>query len=152
MKPFTCPTCKMDIVSETMHGWVRDRNFGIETGWKQRIIACPTCSEQANVRRMAENIARLMGSAHIPWRMQDWHFGSTPGDVDQAAVAVCANYENQQVDGRGLYLFGEPGNGKTGLAVSIIQAVMMRGEDAVFIKSLDLMDKLRGAIARGSDE
>src|SRR5258706_16048274 len=64
MKPFTCPTCKMDIVFETMHGWVRDRKFGIETGWKQRIIACPTCSEQANARHMAENIARLMGSAH----------------------------------------------------------------------------------------
>src|SRR5260221_14407959 len=107
MKPFTCPTCKMDIVSETMHGWVRDRNFGIETGWKQRILPCPTCSEQANARRMAENIARLMGKAHIPWRMQDWHFGTTPGDVDQTAAAVCANFSNQQVDGRGLYLLGQ---------------------------------------------
>jgi len=78
----------MDIVSETMHGWVRDRNFGIETGWKQHIITCPTCSEQANARRMAENIARLMGKSHIPPRMQDWHFGSTPGDVDQTAIAA----------------------------------------------------------------
>jgi len=142
----------MDIVSETMHGWVRDRNFGIETGWKQRIIACPTCSEQANARRMAENIARLTGKSHIPPRMQEWHFGSTPGDVDQMALAICARFSNGQGPDRGLYVFGETGNGKSGLAISITQAAMMRGEDAVYIRSLDLMDKLRGAIARGSDE
>lgn len=151
-KSFVCPTCKCDISSETMHGWIRDRNFGIETHWKTRILPCPTCSEQANARRMSENVARLMGKSHIPPRMQDWNFGTTPGDVDQIALAICANFSNCQGEERGIYAFGPFGCGKTGLAISIIQAAMMRGEDAVFIKSLDLMDKLRGAIARGSDE
>jgi len=151
-QPFICPTCKCDIRNETMHGWVRDRNFGPETEWKTRILPCPTCSEHATARRKAAMVDRLFGQSHIPLRMRNWNFGSTPGDVDQTAIAACANFSNQQGSELGLYVYGEFGCGKTGLAISIIQAAMQRGEDAVFIRSLDLMDRLRSAIARGSEE
>ncbi len=151
-KAFVCPTCRIEITDPNMHGWVRDRNFGPETGWKQHILPCPTCSEKARASAFSAKVARLFADANIPQRAKEWTFGSTPGDVDQLAIARCANFSNKQTGEHGLYLFGEYGCGKTGLAISIIHAALLREEDALFIRSLDLMDTLREAIAKKSDE
>lgn len=153
-RPFRCPTCKMDITSETMHGWVRDRNFGIETHWKQIILPCPTCSDQAIARQMQEQINRLLGASRLPIYAQGWNFATTPGEVDKLALTACAKFANEQsrVPVHGLFIFGDPGVGKTGLAISIMQAVMERGIDALFIRSLDLMNRLRASIAEGTHD
>src|SRR5436309_14069011 len=83
--PFLCPTCKIEITGPSMHGWVRDRNFGPQTGWKQHILPCPTCSEKSEARAFSAKVARLFADANIPQRAREWNFGSTPGDVDQLA-------------------------------------------------------------------
>ncbi len=151
-KPFICQTCKCEITSENMHGWVRDRNFGPETNWKQRILPCSTCSDKATARAFSAKVARLFADANIPARARAWNFSTTPGDVDQSAIARCANFSNKQHGEHGLYLFGDFGCGKTGLAISIIQAAMYREEDALFIRSLDLIDRLRDFIAHHSGD
>jgi DNA replication protein DnaC len=151
-KAFICPTCKIEITDPNMHGWVRDRNFGPETHWKQGILPCPTCSDKATAHAFSAKVARLFADANIPQRAKDWNFSTTPGDVDQVAIARCANFSNKQTGEHGLYLFGEYGCGKTGLAISIIQAAMLREEDALFIRSLDLLDRVRQAIARRTDD
>ena len=151
-RAFICPTCKIEITDPNMHGWVRDRNFGPETGWKQHILPCPTCSDKATAHAFSAKVARLFADANIPQRAKEWNFGTTPGDVDQLAIARCANFSNRQSGEHGLYLFGDFGCGKTGLAISIIHAAMLREEDTLFIRSLDLLDRVRQAIARRTDD
>lgn len=151
-KPFICPTCKCAISDEKMHGWVRS-DFGAHTGWKAQILPCPTCSDLAIAQVRREQIDRLLGNSHLPVYARDWNFATTPGGVDLNAVATCANFSNQQgKPSHGLYIYGDPGVGKTGLAISIIQAVMARGIDAMFIRSIDLMNRLRDAIAHGTHD
>src|SRR5712691_11069120 len=149
--PIICPTCKFELTNPTTHGWLKG-DFGVHTGWKTQLIPCPDCSDQANARRKSVEIARLMGQAHIPPRYQDWSFASTPTDVDTSAKERAIFFANRRTPKTALYLYGPAGRGKTGLAISIIQAVMRRGEDAVFIRSLDLMERLKEAIRRGTHE
>jgi|SRR3954470_8557382 len=150
-KAFVCPTCKFEITQKTMHGWVK-LDFGPHTGWKTQLSPCPTCSEKAQARRKAEEIDRVLGKARIPFRYQDWSFASVPVDVDGHAKERAVFFANHKTPKHGLYLYGDLGQGKTGLAVSIIQAVMRREEDTIFIRSLDLMDRLREAIHRGTSD
>lgn len=148
---FICDTCKMSITEPTMHGWVRT-DFGPHTGWKTRLEPCPTCTDHAVARRKNAQIDRLLGVSRIPLRMAEWSFTTLPHDVDGQAKARAIFFANGKTEKHALYLYGREGQGKTGLAISIIQAVMRRGDDAVFIRSLDLMDRLRESIHRGTHE
>ncbi len=134
-----------------MHGWVRT-DFGPHTNWKTRLEPCPTCTDQAVARRKTEQIDRLLGKSHIPLRMAEWSFSTLPHDVDGQAKARAVFFSNAQTPKQAIYFFGNVGGGKTGLAISIIQAVMRRGEDAVFIRSLDLINRLRESIRQETHE
>jgi DNA replication protein DnaC len=149
-KPFICPTCKTSITEETMHGWVY--NGYDHLNMKTHLEPCPTCTDQAVARRKNEQIDRLLGKSRIPLRMAEWSFTTIPNDIDSKAKERAVFFANAQAPMRGIYFFGKVGGGKTGLAISIIQAVMRRGEDAVFIRSLDLMDRLRESIHRGTTD
>lgn len=149
-QPFVCPRCKWEITDESMHGWLRDGNTW-QRG-KAVIMPCPLCSQTAIAQRRAQAVSRLLGSANIPVRMQRWSFASLPGGIAQAVIEQCKAFSQGHAAQHGLYLYGEFGSGKTGLAVSILQEAMRREEDTVFIRSLDLLDRLRQAIARGNDE
>jgi len=150
-QPFICSTCKMSITEETMHGWVRT-DFGPHTGWKSQLVPCPDCTDHAVARRKNAQIDRLLGSSRIPLRMAEWSFTTLPHDVDSTAKTRAIFFANGKTEKHALYLYGREGQGKTGIAISIIQAVMRRGDDAVFIRSLDLMDRLRESIHRGTHE
>ena len=148
---FTCPTCKFEITDPTMHGWLKG-DFGPHTGWKTQLIACPDCAHPAQTRRRIAEIDRLLGQANIPHRYTNWTFSTMPADIDSRAKEVAISFVNKRTEKRALYLFGGLGHGKTSLAISIIQAVMRREEDAVFIRSLDLMERLKEAIRRGTHD
>ncbi len=149
-RPFICHTCNMEITSPTMHGWVRTGNFTqsehIPAGQASQIIPCPTCSDSARRERITAQVDRLLGQSHIPLRMAEWSFSSLPIDIDTTAKTRAVFFANKQTPKHGMYFYGLPGQGKTGLAISIIQAVMRRGEDALFIRSSNLFDRLREAI------
>lgn len=146
-EPFTCPQCKFEIDDEKMHGWLRTGRWA---HGKAEIVPCPLCTEPARARHKIAVIEHLLGGANIPVRMHAWSFATTPGTVDPQIVERCKYFA--EGNEHGLYLYGDFAVGKTGLAISIIQAAMQREEDAVFIRSLDLLDRLRQAIARGNDE
>src|SRR6266568_3120457 len=145
-QPFICSTCKMSMTEETMHGWVYSGYDAINM--KSKFAPCPDCTDHAVARRKNAQIDRLLGSSRIPLRMAEWSFTTLPHDVDSTAKTRAIFFANGKTEKHALYLYGREGQGKTGIAISIIQAVMRRGEDAVFIRSLDLMDRLREAIAR----
>ena len=156
-EPFVCPECKFLLEDEKMHGWVKDYSKHLDhTGHHRKLgfclVPCPLCSDFAIAQRKAADVERLLGRAMLPYYAKSWNFGTVPDDVDQAAKAIAAVFATQHRDKRGLYLHGEPGAGKTGLAIAIIQSVMFRGIDAAFIRSIDLINRLREAIARGTHE
>lgn len=160
-KSFVCPKCKRDITSPTMHGWLTDRNeHSDHTGhiqnntglrWGQGrhcLVPCPECAEPARARAKAESIARLLGESHIPYYMQGWSFSSVPDDIDKQSLAKCKAFASGDLPQRGLFIHGELGIGKTGMAISIIQAAIGRGEPAAFMRSIDLINRLREAVAK----
>lgn len=146
---FICPTCKWEITSPTMHGWLKG-DFGPHTGWKTQLNPCPTCSSVAYAQRKAAEVDKLLGTSHIPFYAMEWSFSSLPRDIDSRALSHVVAFCNRKTDKRGVYLFGDVGGCKTGMVISVVQAVMRRGEDAAFLRSIDLMNRLRESIHKGS--
>jgi len=151
--PFTCPRCKLTLTSPSMHGWLKDYSEHAEhTGHHRKFgyceVPCPECTEQAQARYKAEIVARLLGDSHIPHYMANWSFASAPADLDAQAMAKCKAFASGDLPQRGLFVHGELGIGKTGMAISIIQAAIERGESAAFLRSIDLMNRLREAVAK----
>ena len=150
-RPFICPVCKFEITKPTMHGWLK-QDFGPHTGWKTQLVPCPTCTDSAVAKRNVAAVDRMLGQANIPYRYQTWTFGTMPADIDGRAKEKAIRFTNKHAGKHALYFFGGLGVGKTSLAVSIIQTAMRREEDAVFIRSLDLMERLKEAIRRDSHD
>jgi DNA replication protein DnaC len=159
--PFVCPRCKATISGPTVHGWLANRKeHSDHTGHRQYnaglswatgrfcMVACPECAEPAKARRTAEQIQRLMGDSHIPYYMQNWSFSSAPVDMDQQALEKCRAFSIGGLGQRGLFIHGELGLGKSGMAISIILAAISRGEPAAFIRSIDFMNRLRESVAK----
>jgi DNA replication protein DnaC len=149
-RSFICPTCKMTITEPTMHGWTYSGYDYVNM--KTQLEPCPTCSDKARSERVNSRIDRMLGQSRIPLRMAEWSFSTLPRDVDNFAKERAIFFSNKQTAKQALYLHGAPGQGKTGLAISIIQEVMRRGEDAIFLRSLELMDRLRESIHKGTTD
>lgn len=150
--PFVCPDCKCEISGPTVRGWKYPAMYHKGQKMGAQLVACSTCSDHAIARRKMAVIARLLDGANIPLRARSWSFDTAPSNIDRDVIDTCRQFVNRQGEEHGLYLYGDFGSGKTGLAIAIIKAAMQREEDAVFIRSLDLLDRLRQAIARGNDE
>jgi DNA replication protein DnaC len=145
----TCPTCKFPLASDT-HGWV-------STGYDDRlhrtnVIACPMCSGGIEAKRQAQLINDLFGDAHIPWYAKDWGFSTYPkNDANLEAYEDMITFITEKLEGkpgkRGMYLHGSQGLGKTGLAISALQALLRKGHSGVFMTTVELFEILRGAIA-----
>jgi DNA replication protein DnaC len=144
----TCPTCKFSLASET-HGWV-------SAGYDDRlhktiVIPCPMCSGGIEAKRQAQLINDLFGDAHIPWYAREWSFSTFPQASNEIAFDAVTNFVAERLANipgkRGLYLTGAQGLGKTGLAISALQAVLRKGHSGVFMTTVELFEILRGAIA-----
>lgn len=55
------------------------------------------------------------------------------------------NWDKNREDGRGLYLCGDVGTGKTHLAVAVMNELMRKQVPALFVTVPELLDNLRGA-------
>lgn len=144
-----CPRCKFPLRTETDHGWLDVRRPG---SLYARVVPCPACTPGSEQRRRAKEVARLMGAAHLPYYAESWSFDTTPDDLDSRAAAHARIFADLRTIKRGLYLFGETGAGKTSLVISIIKRAMWRQEDAMFIRECDLVERLRAAVARQSED
>lgn len=151
--PFVCPRCGLHIIQPGMHGWVKDySDHANHTGHYRKYgyceIPCPECTEPARARAKADLIERLLGESHIPYQMRGWSFATAPDDFDKQALAKCKEFASGKLAQRGLFLHGHLGIGKSGMAISIIHAAIGRGESAAYIRSIDLINRLREAVSK----
>lgn len=154
--PDICITCKMPL-NATSYGWQRlYGEHSDHTGHLQRfgfcLIPCPMCSGGVEAKRTARLITGLFGDAHIPFSAKDWGFHTIPKGVDAAAIKAVKSYTTTLLAGymgkqRGLYLVGDRGRGKTGLAISALQFILRKGHSGVYIQTKELFDLLRESIA-----
>lgn len=98
-----------------------------------RPALCPACGAAAASRDEHERRQHLIGAALAAAgatpRMRDWSLDTYPqGHGGADAVAAAREWLERYMDGRAenLYLWGEPGSGKTGLAWGIVREVLRR--------------------------
>jgi DNA replication protein DnaC len=137
-----CPTCKIAI-SDDAHGYVRDPNtFGAA-------LPCPMCSPRVQAlkaaKRLQQNLHGLFGGSNIPDMAWNWSLETFPAEGDQIAKREALAFANQETVQRGLYLWGDPGHGKTSLAIGVLKEFLARGESGLFIRSSKYIRLLRQA-------
>lgn len=146
----TCPTCKFELRKESDHGWLRTGFDEVEH--RTIVKPCPTCSTSAKTRlqssAQADLTTRLFGGAHLPHKMRSYTFETYPATGDQQALEKVRQFVEQGLAGneemdRGLYLVGQMGRGKTGLAVCALKAVMEAGQLGLFVLVLELMHRIK---------
>jgi DNA replication protein DnaC len=135
------------------------------TGWKQLEIDGITGVERCDCA-LADRARRLEERANIPPLYRDASFAnfSTLPDnpvanrILSAAVTTARAYVRDFTPGvtrRGLLFIGEPGTGKTHLAVAVLRSLIARwGAEGVFFDYQQLLDKIRSGYdpASGSSD
>lgn len=164
--PDNCPTCGCAL-DELAHGWVRrstphEDHAGHNKKYGYCEVPCPTCTGDAYQRRIAHEQAvlvhRLFGDSHLPWDTRNWTFETFPVHYDQRSLKIARRFvalhlaNPDAVVPRGLYLAGPTGIGKTGLGVCMLKTIMQAGKVGLFVMAPDLMDKLRAAQGKESQE
>lgn len=142
-----CPTCKIPV-SDDAYGYVRDPD---KPG---SALPCPACSPRVKALRAARSLQKdlqgLFGGANVPDMARNWTFETFPPTGDQFAKQQAQMFANQETVQRGLYLWGDPGRGKTCLAICVLREFLARGETGFFIRSSRYIRLLRNA-ERGID-
>lgn len=141
----------------TAHGWVIDGNDP-----ELRPIPCPTCSPPILATREA---VRLQGQGiwRIPAYARNWTFHSfgkldgSDADTDVAVRTFVMLLARGQGDvthpkldeiTRGLYLYGDFGRGKTGLAVCALKTLIQMGYSGAFIQTARLVSLVKRGFDR----
>lgn len=117
------------------------------TGWtiveKDGLSGAQRCS-----CALAQRSAALLRRARIPTNYQNDSFEnfSNRGSNELGAIqGLLLRYSKEfpAVDPPGLLLIGEPGSGKTHLAVAVLQRLMENGFEGVFMDYQQLLDRIR---------
>jgi DNA replication protein DnaC len=107
------------------------------------------CVREDRARRLAENAA-------IPPLYHDARFGTFLEHGDQRLrdlKRVVAKYAEDYpfgLDKPGLLLIGEPGTGKTHLAVAALRALIAKGHEGIFCDYQNLLDRIRSSYDQSS--
>ncbi|MCC6538460.1 MAG: ATP-binding protein [Bryobacterales bacterium] len=136
-----CPDCGGS-------GWKR-----VERGGLQSVSRCECVS---NARA-----TRLLEVAQIPPLYQNAsfeNFSTQPENpvtnrILQTAVTVANSYARQYPFGtkkQGLMLIGDPGTGKTHLAVAVMKRLIARGFECVFFDYQNLLERIRSSYDQAS--
>ncbi len=125
------------------------------TGWKHvdrdGLQAVERCECVA-----VERAGRLVETANIPplYRGASFdNFNTLPENplthrILQTAVTIAASYAREYPYGtkkQGLMLIGDPGTGKTHLAIAVMKRLIQRGFECVFFDYQNLLERLRSS-------
>jgi DNA replication protein DnaC len=103
------------------------------------------CEEEAAKREAS--LAYRLAQARLPWQ---WTLDSFPFErqcgVDRAQIRSLAGLEFLRRHDN-LLLIGEPGTGKTGLALGLLREACLNGYHARFYNAQDLLDELYASLA-----
>lgn len=110
-------------------------------GWVYRVHVSYGYCDYYEAERKQRALARKIRDARIPLQ----YVGKTLEDytVDRNNEIAVAYAKNALQSGRGAFLFGERGAGKTFLAAIIAQEYVKAGKSVVFVKVPTLLDDLR---------
>lgn len=146
VSPVLCAVCHCEISTRT-HGYTRNTSGRMEP--------CPACSPVVIAHREKErlrlSVEKLFGGADIPCDAQQWSFETAPAGIDEAALETTFLFVEQHLYAeqhlkRGLWLFGNTGGGKTGLAISVLHRAIMEGEQtALYVSIPSFFLRLRGS-------
>lgn len=150
----------MDL-AEGQHGWVAMESArDAERRVPREFVPCPACvgSEGFETARRRARFQSLVAGAELPKSSEGWTLESyrriarderekvsalraAVGFVDGDLARMTPPYRN-------LYLFGQYGTGKTGIAVSILKARMERGQPGVYYTLPELLERVRRTFDR----
>jgi len=83
----------------------------------------------------------LLIASRIPRDYWECEIHKIPdNNYKQVLSAYIASLPSNDKEGRGLYLYGNYGSGKTGAGVAILKEAMRRGARAMFVAALELPD------------
>ncbi|MBO0794128.1 MAG: ATP-binding protein [Ktedonobacteraceae bacterium] len=138
-----CPRCHY-MVDDENHGYLHNPHTMKE-------IPCPVCSppvRRARGRRKADRLIKALvqncvfsDEQNLPLEAPKWTMGSYPTHGDKEAKKIVQDFIRDRI--KELFLYGEPGVGKTGLAIAASQALAKQGTQTLFMPILTYVGLLR---------
>ncbi len=97
-------------------------------------------------------LEKKLSRAGIPERFRDKDFETfdKPGTALDVCKRFADNFQTVKTKGANLILTGQPGTGKTHLAVSILKQVMESGETGFFVTVSEMLRAIRGTYSAAS--
>jgi DNA replication protein DnaC len=131
--------------------------------------SCPACAEEreerlrrteeeAQRRRAADTVARLLRDAAIPLRFSGKTLHNFKAETDpqrrvlQAASDYVENFRKNLATGRSMLWCGPVGTGKTHLACGILDALARAGHRVHYVTVAEIIRWLRETWRKGSDK
>ena len=102
---------------------------------------------EEEAHRRERSLAHRLTQAKLPW---DWTLESFPFDrqpgVDRAQIRSLAGLDFLRRN-ENLILVGEPGTGKTGIAIALLRLACLNGHAGRFYNAQELLDELYASLA-----
>ncbi|MGH8080380.1 MAG: ATP-binding protein [Lysobacter sp.] len=137
---FICPRCSDELIAQA------DAARFAQRGVDER-------RDQA--RRKQEEFEARVGSAAIPARYRDFSFDTFPAEPNTKAAIVCQkfrsyanSFHSMRARGVSALLIGGTGAGKTGLACSVANRILLDGFTAAFMSAYSAVRHQRDAWGR----
>lgn len=126
------------------------------TGWREDEAGAAVVPCECRARSRVE---RATAAARIPPRYLPCAFtnfdcyperGGTRNDSLWRALRECEEYRQAYplVDGKGLLFLGDPGVGKTHLAVALLKGLIEKGAEGLFTDYQELLKRIQGSYDR----
>lgn len=143
VKTWTCKHCGFDTDGVDNYGYFKDP-------YTRKAVPCPECSPAViaararrqtdeKIKHLVRNL-KLANMQNIPEEGALFTLGNYPAHADQIAKALVQNFVKGII--KELYLSGDPGRGKSGLAISAAKELANMGEQVLFLPMVTYIDLL----------